>query len=127
MRIIARLVLSLFAVAACDSKTETQNEAVAHLASVGLEAEGLTEANGMIDGAKCQQGKIDGIDAAICQFPDDAAAKAAEQSSLGWVGEAHSGTAVSSGKALLVLADRSQADPSGKRIDEITKKFKGKQ
>lgn len=124
MRIIARLVLTAFAISGCNSKTETPNEAVAVLEAKGLKAEGLTDANGMIAGAQCQQGKIDGIDAAICAFADDAAAKAAEQSSLSWVGEAHSGTAVSSGKALLVLADRTQADPSGKRIDEITKKFR---
>jgi hypothetical protein len=110
--------------AACDSKPESKNEAVALLESAGLRAEGLTEANGMISGADCQQGKIDGIDAALCQFEDAVAAKAGEQSALGWVGEAHAGTAVSSGRALLVLADRGQKDPSGKRIDEITKAFK---
>lgn len=126
MRIITRLVLSVFALG-CESSSEApKNEALQMLESVGIRAEGLAEANGMIAGADCQQGKIEGIDAAICQFSDDAAAKAAEQTSLGWVGEAHAGTAVASGRTLLVLADRTQADPEGRRIDEITKKFRKK-
>jgi hypothetical protein len=115
---IALLVMLLFA---CESKAP--NEAVIKLEAAGLKAEGLAVANGMIAGAECQQGKIDGIDAALCQFESEAAAKSGEQSGLGWVGEAHAGTAVSHGRALLVLADRAQADPSGKRIDEITKAF----
>jgi hypothetical protein len=123
MRAIVLFAVSLFALA-CDEKAEPKNEAVVMLEAAGLKADGLTEANGMIPGAECQQGKIDGIDAALCQFPDAEAAKDAEQSSLAWVGDAHSGTAVSSGRALLVLADRGQADPSGKRIDEISKAFR---
>ena len=123
MRIHLLFAISLFALA-CESKSEApKNEAVAKLEAAGLQAEGLTEANGMIPGAQCQQGKIDGIDAAVCQFADEAAAKKAEEQGLGWVGDAHAGTAVASGRALLVLADRSQADPSGKRIDEISKAF----
>jgi hypothetical protein len=118
------VIISALFLFACESKSEApKNEAVAKLEAAGLKAEGLADAAGMIAGAQCQQGKIDGIDAAICQFPDDASAKAAEQSSLGWVGEAHSGTAVASGRALLVLADRGKTDPTGKRIDEITKAF----
>ena len=123
MRTFGWFAVSLF-LFACESKPETpKNEAVAMLEASGLKAEGLTDAAGMIAGAQCQQGKIDGIDAALCQFPDESAAKAAEQSGLGWVGEAHAGTAVSSGRALLVLADRGKTDPTGKRIDEITKAF----
>lgn len=121
MRMVLLLALALFA---CKSEEALpKNEAIVKLEAAGLKAEGMTAANGMIAGAECQQGKIEGIDAAACQFPDAAAAKAAEQSALSWVGEAHAGTAVASGRALLVLADRSQADPSGKRIDEISKAF----
>jgi len=114
-------VVALFA---CESKPDVaKNEALVKLEAAGVQAEGLAQANGMIAGAECQQGKIDGIDAALCQFKDEAAAKGGEQTGLGWVGEAHAGAAVSSGRALLVLADRDQSDPTGKRIDEITKAF----
>jgi hypothetical protein len=82
------------------------------------------EANGMIAGATCRQGKLEELDAAYCEFADEAAAKAAEDSSMAWVGEAHAGAARASGKKLLVLADRGEKDPTGKRIDALLKAFK---
>jgi hypothetical protein len=65
---------------------------------------------------------VDGLGVTLCSYPDEAGAKAAEPAGLAAVGDA-TGTALSRGRLLLVVADRAKADPTGKTIDRITKVF----
>jgi hypothetical protein len=68
----------------------------------------------------CQGGAIENIDLLVCNFPSPAEAKAAEDAGLGWVGEV-TGTSQARGAALIVLADRRKADPSGRTINRLLK------
>jgi len=77
-----------------------------------------------LDGARCRAGTISGLDATLCEFADEAAARKAEPAGRALVGET-TGAAIASGRLLLVVADRRSADPNGRRINEITKTFRG--
>jgi hypothetical protein len=74
---------------------------------------------------KCRAGTIAGIDATLCEYGDDAAAKKAEQAGFSRVGDA-TGVSRSQGKMLLVLADRHKTDPNGRKINDVMKVFVGK-
>lgn len=76
-----------------------------------------------LGGAACQQGTIDGIDVLVCEYADEAAARKAEERGLAVVGEA-TGASLARGKLLLVVADRRNADPNGRRIHQITRAFR---
>lgn len=129
MRSKLHVLLLLAPVAFACSKASAPSEAAESRARAALEASGLSvqnleEAKGLIPGADaCQQGEIDGLDTAICEFSDEATAQAAEPKSHAWIAGAHSGAAIASGRVLLVLADRDEVDVSGKRIDAIVKAF----
>jgi hypothetical protein len=76
-------------------------------------------------GGTCRAGKVKGVDATVCEFEDADKAKRAEAAGLAQVGDA-TGASIAQGKLLLVLADRSKADPSGKNIKEIAKVFRNR-
>jgi hypothetical protein len=98
------------------------NEPIAVLRAAGVEVTAVAPSNA-IPGSTCQTGRVDGIEAAVCRFAGEGDAKAAEAAGLAWVGDAESGVSIASGAHLLMLADRSSADPGGKRIDAIAKAF----
>lgn len=79
----------------------------------------LTAAN-VAFGKDCQSGTIEGLDVLLCSFPTPAEAKAAEEPGLAWVGAA-TGASQAHGAALIVLADRKKADPSGRTINRLMK------
>lgn len=114
-----------FACSKASAPTEaTESRTRAALEASGLSVQNLEDRKGLIPGADaCQQGEIDGLDAAICEFSDETEAKAAESKGQAWIASARTGAAVASGRVLLVLADRNEADISGKRIDAIVKAF----
>jgi hypothetical protein len=76
-------------------------------------------------GGTCRAGKIKGIDTTLCEYADAAAAKTAEAAGLAQVGEA-TGASIAQGRVLMVLADRTRADPNGKNIKEIAKVFRNR-
>ncbi|HEY0193076.1 MAG TPA: hypothetical protein VGC42_18290 [Kofleriaceae bacterium] len=71
-------------------------------------------------GKDCQAGTVSGLDLVVCNFATPAEAKAAEGPALAWVGGV-TGAAQAHGAALVVIADRKQADPSGKTINRLMK------
>ena len=73
----------------------------------------------------CQQGQVKGIETTLCVYEDEAAARAAQKAGLKYVGE-KTGSALASGKMLLVVADRKEADPEGRTINKLTKTFLGR-
>jgi hypothetical protein len=75
-------------------------------------------------GGKCQRGDVSGVEMTVCDYPDAARAKAAEAQGLGLVGD-NTGASLASGSMLLVVADRKNVDKDGKKIDQITRAFRG--
>ena len=71
-------------------------------------------------GKDCQSATIEGLELLICNFATPAEAKAAEDPGLGWVGAA-TGASQAHGAALIVVADRKKADPSGRTINRLMK------
>ena len=71
-------------------------------------------------GKDCQSGTVEGIDILVCNFASPAEAKAAEDAGLAWVGQV-TGASLARGAALVVLADRKKADPSGRTINRLMK------
>lgn len=68
----------------------------------------------------CQSGTVENVDVLLCSFATPADAKAAEDQGLAWVGSA-TGASQAHGAALIVLADRKKADPSGRTINQLMK------
>jgi hypothetical protein len=71
-------------------------------------------------GKDCQSGTVEGIDVLLCSFASADEAKAAEDQGLTWIGQA-TGASQARGAALIVLADRRKADPSGRTINRLLK------
>jgi hypothetical protein len=71
-------------------------------------------------GKDCQAGTVERIDVLVCNFASPAAAKAAEDAGLAWVGPT-TGASQAHGAALVVLADRKKADPDGRKINRLLK------
>lgn len=90
----------------------------------GLTVSAMTkDASGTV-GSDCLSGTVSGVDVVICRFASDQAAKAAEGSGLNWVGEA-TGASVASGAVALAVADRRNADPTGRTMNQIINVFRG--
>ena len=138
MRIVWGAVLALLA--ACgDDKADGNGKASEAKAPQGADAvleawkkAGLTvSAFDPADGSKygdgeCRSGTVSGVDAVLCEYGSEDAAKAAQAKGLEVVGTAKSGTALVVRDVMLVLADRRDADPQGKTINQATKIFRGR-
>ncbi|MCY1032280.1 hypothetical protein OV207_12490 [Corallococcus sp. BB11-1] len=86
---------------------------------------GFTDAGEKLPGGKCKAGKVTGLDATLCSFENAAKAHQAEESAWALVGDAV-GSAVVSGKWVLVIADPRKEDPSGRRINALVKVYQDK-
>ncbi len=76
-----------------------------------------------LDAAECHAGRVDELPVVLCAYGDADAAEAAEERGLELVGEA-TGAALSNDELLLIVADRHEVDPEGRRIHQITKAFR---
>lgn len=95
--------------------------------SAGLKLEPFSPADGARFSAQlCMAGRIEGVDAMLCQFAAPDGARAAKRTGEEWIGTAPTGVTLERGRILLLLADRAQADPNGKSIHKITQAFQGK-
>jgi hypothetical protein len=74
-------------------------------------------------GGDCREGTVDGIEAVLCTYDTTAAAEAARAGGLERVGSA-TGAALTNGQTLLIVADRKNADASGRALNRITKTFR---
>lgn len=116
-----RAVIPLVAllVAGCSSGVDDVIDA---WKAAGESPTAFTDAGEKLPGGRCQAGKVSGLDATVCVF--DSAEKARQAEEAGWklVGNAV-GSAVVSGKTVLVIADPRKEDPSGRRINALVKAY----
>jgi hypothetical protein len=115
----------LLALPACggDDGGGSSSDVIEAWKSAGLQPGAFepTDGKGLGNG-KCRAGSIGGLDATVCDYGDEAAAKSAEGAGRETIGE-NTGVALAAGKVLLVVADRKNADPNGRRINQIAKTF----
>jgi hypothetical protein len=76
--------------------------------------------------SRCLTGRIEGVDATLCEYGSPEAAKLGHRAAEEWIGPAPTGTAIDNGRVLLALADRARIDPNGRAIHKITRVFQGK-
>jgi hypothetical protein len=74
---------------------------------------------------KCLSGKIEGVDALVCEFGSTDAVGRGKKATEGWVAQAVTGVALDNGRTTLGLADRARVDPSGKIIHRISQAYRG--
>lgn len=125
-RLTMWVAVSLFAVVACEEAKDTAVVNVVNAwTSAGLQPQGFdaVELESLGGKAVCKRGTIRGVETTVCQFADAEAARAAYEPGLDVVGEA-TGLALTSGKLLLIVADRDNEDVSGRAINEIVKVFR---
>jgi hypothetical protein len=95
------------------------------LASAGLEPGKLEPVEvAALAGGTCRRGDVSGMEVTLCEYDDPSRAKKLEAKGLEVVGDA-TGSSLAQGKLLLVVADRKNADKEGRRIDAITRAFRG--
>jgi hypothetical protein len=116
------LVIAALLACACGKDNKSASEMVKAWKKAGLQPSEFSAAETKL-GGKCQAGTVDQIDTILCEFKDDAAAKQAQDKGLEIVGET-TGASLARGRMVLVVADRKNADPNGKKIQEITKTFR---
>lgn len=76
-------------------------------------------------GAKeCQAGTVDRISVLVCEYASSDTAGASQPAAERWAGETGTGVVLRRGKVLMGLADRNNADPTGKTISALTKLFR---
>ena len=125
MRVATILLAAAVAFAAgCDDEGGgSAGDVIDAWKSAGLQPTAFEPADGQkLGGGKCRAGNIGGLDATLCEYADDTAAKAAEGAGRAAIGE-NTGVSLAAGKVLLVVADRKNADPNGRRINQIAKTF----
>ena len=69
-------------------------------------------------GTDCAAGTVAKLDVLVCAFGSEQDAKAAEGGGLAWIGDA-TGVARARGSTLTVVADRRNADPNGRTINQL--------
>lgn len=101
---------------------------VASLSSDGLKVEGFGPGDARaLHAARCQSGRIEGIDATLCEYQSDTALRLGHKAADEWIGSAPTGMALEYGRGvhvLLVLADRAHADPNGRAAARIAAAFR---
>jgi hypothetical protein len=117
-----RGLIAFVALAACSGERSvaTPRDAVLEAWKADKLAPSALAAQTVAFGKDCQGGAVEGIEILVCNYPSPAEAKAAEDAGLGWVGQA-TGASQARGAALVVLADRKKADPSGKTMNRLLK------
>ena len=114
--------LCLLLLVGCSSGVD---DVMAAWKAAGEAPSAFTDVGEKLPGGKCQAGKVSGLEATLCVF--DSAEKAQQAEEAGWqmVGTAV-GSAVVSGKLVLVISDPRKEDPSGRRINTLVKAFQSK-
>jgi hypothetical protein len=122
MRTRALIVTACLFAFACGGDTKSVSQMLKVWKAAGLEPSAFQKAQTKLGGT-CQAGTVNGVDTILCEFKDASAAKEAEPKGLEIVGET-TGASLAKGRMLLVVADRKNADPNGKHIQQITKSFR---
>jgi hypothetical protein len=112
--------LGLLLLAACSSGTEDVIDA---WRKAGQSPGEFKDVGEKLPGGKCFAGKVAGLDATVCEFKEAEQARKAEDAGWELVGNTV-GSALASGKVLLVIADPRKEDPSGRRINDVIQTFR---
>jgi hypothetical protein len=121
--ILLAAAVSLAAACGGDEGGGSASDVIEAWKSAGLQPTTFETADGQkFGGGKCRAGNIGGLDATLCEYADETAARAAEGAGRSAIGE-NTGVSLAAGKVLLVVADRKNADPNGRRINQIAKTF----
>jgi hypothetical protein len=124
----------------CDKKTEGTPGAVAPpapttsqakikqatdaLTSAGFKADAITDADPKgFSAQKCVYGKLDGLEAVLCEYGSAEAVAMGKKSATSWLGDAPTAVVLDNGLALLTVVDRTWADPNGKTLHKMTQAF----
>ena len=121
-----RLALVLLMLGACSKKPGEVRlkEVNDSLQSAGFKLDSFQPADpGKFSAQKCVQGLLDGVDAIVCEYGSNDAVALGKKAGEDWVAQAATGAVLTNGKTLLVVADRSRADPNGKTIHKITQAY----
>lgn len=107
--------------------TPHTNRIIHGLKNAGLRPEGFTTTDPARYGASfCEYGRVNDIDALVCEFADGGSLARGQQL-LGdeWGREGlQTGVTAQKQQTLLALADRGHHDPNGKTINQIVSAFK---
>lgn len=82
----------------------------------------FSDAGAKVEGGKCRAGSVSGLDATLCEFDSEDAAKQGAEAGWRLVGNTV-GSSLASGKWVLVVADPRKEDPTGRRIDSVVRTF----
>jgi hypothetical protein len=126
---LAVVIAAVAAVAGCNDKPGVpggRDAVISAWTKAGVTMLAMTPADGAAFGAgNCLAGTAQGLDVTLCSYPDPAAATGAQPAGLAAVGAA-TGVSLAEGSLLLVIADRRNADPSGRAIHQLTQIFRGR-
>jgi hypothetical protein len=99
---------------------------VVKLVAAGLQPGTFTPAEVVaLSGGSCKRGEVSSVEVTLCEYGDPTRAKQLEAIGLDTVGDT-TGASLAEGKLLLVVADRKGVDKDGKKIDAITRAFRGR-
>jgi hypothetical protein len=93
----------------------------------GLAPEGFAPLQPVPDGASyCEQGRVQGIDAVVCEYRDQDALAHGQASLLAQWGRegGHTGVAFHSKLTMIGVVDRARHDPNGKVIHQVIDTFR---
>lgn len=120
---LVAVLASLAPLGACGKAAPTGSAArdalVAAWKQGGLDATAFKPTQTQV-GKDCATSTVSKIDVLVCAFSSEDDAKAAHDNGLLWVGDT-TGAARAKGTLLIAVADRHNADPSGKTINQIFK------
>jgi hypothetical protein len=109
------------------SGTPRTDKVIESLQGAGLRPDGFAVLQPTPFGAGyCEQGRIQGIDTVVCEFPDDASLDHGQKLiQEQWDREGvQTGVATATKRTLLGVADRGHHDPNGKTISQILAVFR---
>lgn len=122
---LAAALLPLAFVAGCEKEAGTVGAIETAWIQAELAPEGWEAAEvGGLGEASCKQGTIRGLEVVLCRYDSADAAAAAQPAGRALIGKT-TGAALAEGEFLLVVADRDKADPHGKVLNQIARRFQG--
>ncbi len=122
----AALAVALSGCGDDEATPDTAGEVAASWREAGLEVSAFRQLPGHeLGSGECAQGEVNKVEVTLCRYKSEQEAIAAQPAGLKVVGST-TGSSVPSGKFLLVVADRTKADPDGRSINQIIQTYRGR-
>jgi hypothetical protein len=94
------------------------------LDKAGFKASGLPSADpGRLSAQRCVGGTLEDLEVNICEYGAAEAVHLGKKAAEAWVGTAVTGVALENGLTVLTVADRGRADPTGAKLQKISKAY----